>query len=339
MARARATLRDVARRVGVHESTVSRVLNPATRHMFTPDVVRRVTEAAGALGYRPNPIAYSLKTNRTLTVGVLIPDLTNPLFPPVLRGIEDTLGAADYTAIIANTDNLEARAATALDRMKGRRVDGLILATARREDAVISDIIAEEVPCVLINRTTDAGKIPAVVTDDVRGIGLTVEHLVGLGHRRIAHIAGPQTVSTGHDRYLGFFEAMRRHRLDTDLVIFCDAFSEPAGAAAMAELMTGDDGFTAVIAANDMLAIGCYDALARQGRVCPRQVSVTGYNDMPFVDKLSPPLTTVRIPQYAIGAEAARMLLALIKTPAEPPPSVLLCPTLVIRSSTAPPGG
>ena len=139
-ARRRITLRDVADRAGVHASTVSRALNPEKLGMVTPVVARRVADAAEQLGYRPNPIASSLRTNRTFTIGILIPDVTNPLFPPIIRGIEDTLSPVGYTAIIANTDNDPDRERLTVERMRERRVDGLILATARRKDGLIAQI-------------------------------------------------------------------------------------------------------------------------------------------------------------------------------------------------------
>src|SRR5229473_3708789 len=143
MARQRITLRDVAQRAGVHPSTVSRVLNPDTRQMISGRIAQRVTTAANALAYQPNPIAYGLKTNRSRIIGVLIPDITNPVFPPIIRGIEDALGAAGYTAVLANTDNHEERERVILENMIGRRVDGLIMATAQRRDPLVDRCLAE----------------------------------------------------------------------------------------------------------------------------------------------------------------------------------------------------
>lgn len=337
MAQPRVTLRDVAQHVGVHESTVSRVLNAKTRHMVTPEVADRVTEAASALGYRPNPIAYSLKTNRTLTVGVLIPDLTNPVFPPIIRGIEDALGAEGYTAILANSDNDPARERVIVERMKARQVDGLILATAHVDDPLVAETAGEDLPLVLINRRTEAGEISSVANDDAAGISLTVAHLVDLGHERIAHVAGPQTLSTGRWRREGFLSAMREHGLtpDPDLVEVTETFSIEEGRRACGEILGRDAGVTALVAANDMLAMGCYDALAAEGLQCPADISVTGFNDMPFVDKLHPPLTTIRIPHYEMGETAARLLLDRLTDPDARAETVLLKRELIVRGSTA----
>lgn len=337
MPRPRVTLRDVARRVGVHPSTVSRVLNPATRALITDDVARRVERAAAALGYRLNPIAYGLKTNRSRTIGVLVPDITNPVFPPILRGVEDALAEAGYTAILANTDNDAARERAVLENMLARRVDGLILATARRRDPVIERCVAEDVPLVLINRTVDSGAASSVIDDDAFGMSLVVRHLVERGHTRIAHLAGPLTLSTGNTRHRAFLAALKAGRLRSDPrhVVECGAFSEGEGKRGFLELWRRDRSFTAVAAANDLLALGCYDAARELGLRVPEDVAVTGFNDMPFVDKLHPPLTTVRIPHYQMGAQAARTLLARLHDRDAPVEHVTLRPELVVRGSTA----
>lgn len=340
MTRAKPTIHDVAKAVGVHPSTVSRVLNPDTRHMVTADMVRRVTDAARNLGYHRNALAHSLRTRRSSTVGVVIPDITNPVFPPILRGIEDALAGVGYTAIIANTDGAAERDDIVLEHMLARRVDGLILATARRKDSAIDRCIAEDIPLVLINRTIGKeSTVPSVVNDDARGIGLTVAHLVGLGHRRIAHVAGPQSLSTGVERQRGFLAAMKRAGLKADpqLIAVAGAYSEREGQRAMLSLLEGRRKITAVVAANDLLAIGCYEALMSQGLACPRDLSVTGFNDMPFVDKLNPPLTTVRIQHYEMGVQAAKILLERIRDPAARRVDQRLEPSLVVRGSTARP--
>ncbi len=338
MTRSRVTLRDVARHVGVHASTVSRVLNPETRGMVTAEIARRVTEAAAALGYRPNPFAYSLKTKRSFTVGVLVPDLTNPVFPPIIRGIEAVLEQAGYTAILANCDGHPQRERVALEKMKARQVDGLILATARREDPLVAECLAERIPLVLINRTVDRADAPAVVNDDAAGIRLAVEHVAALGHRRIAHVAGPSHLSTGHRRHLGFLAALRALGLEPDprRIEVCQAFSEAEGRRALEALFARGADCTAVVAANDLLALGCYDALEARGLRCPEHLSVTGFNDMPLLGKLRPPLTAVRIPLHEMGERAAQMLLAQVQEPGMPVHPVLLAPTLIVRGSTGP---
>jgi LacI family transcriptional regulator len=337
--RAAVTIRDVARLAEVHPGTVSRALNEQTRSLVNPETAERVLRAAAELGYRPNPIARGLKTNRSYTVGVLIPDLTNPLFPPIMRGIEDGLGAAGYTSLIVNTDNDAERERLQMDTMRARQVDGFIAATARLDVELLADAAAGGAPVVLVNRSLEDGSLPAVTVNDRAGIGLAVDHVAGLGHTRIGHVAGPQNVSTGHRRYLGFLEAMERHGLAAQpkQITFCTAFTEAEGARACAELLALSPPLTAIVAANDRLAIGCYDALEQRGLTCPDDVSVTGFNDMPFVDRLRPPLTSVRVPQREIGMVAAEMLLEQLADADARSGEILLDPVLVVRGSTTAP--
>ncbi|MGH8875285.1 MAG: LacI family DNA-binding transcriptional regulator, partial [Acidimicrobiia bacterium] len=270
------TLRDVAERAGVHPSTASRALNPGTRSLVNDETVERVLQVARELRYRPNSLARGLKTNKTFTIGMLLPDLTNPLFPPIVRGIEDTLGAADYTVILANTDNDPERERSIVHSMLNRRVDGLILATAQRKAPLIDELIAGGVPVVLVNRTMDDPPVPSVTADDHAGIGLAVRHLVSLGHTRVAHVAGPQHLSTGLTRYQSFVAWMQSEGLDAhpDRIAFADWFSEEPGAKAFQKLLDRTDDFTAVVAANDLIAIGCYDVLEARGLRVADDVSV-----------------------------------------------------------------
>jgi LacI family transcriptional regulator len=331
-------LSDVAERAGVHPATVSRALSERTRHMVNAATAERVLAAANELGYRPNPIARSLKTNRTFTVAVLLPDLTNPLFPPMVRGIEDALAEAGFTALIANTDNHPDRALAALETMRIRQADGCIAATATRDDGLLADA-AGEMPMVLINRRVMTHAIPAVVADDRSGVRQAVEHLAALGHERIAHAAGPQWLSTGADRHEAFVAALRGVGLDPDpkLVSFGEGFTEEQGAACLNALLDAGAEFSALVAGNDLMALGCYDALVERGLTCPDDVSVVGFNDMPFADKFNPPLTTVRIPHYEMGRRAAGLLLERLATDGTAPGDDIVLPVeLVQRASTAP---
>lgn len=331
-------LRDVAEAAGVHTATASRALNPETRGLVNPETARRVLKAADALGYQPNPIARSLKTAKSRTVGVVIPDLTNPLFPPIVRGVEDVLGPAGYTSVIVNTDNDPQRESDLVASLRSRHVDGLIVATARLDHPLLQDLHQQGVKMVLVNRRTKDLDAPCITPDDATGISLAVKHLADLGHHRILHLAGPQTTSTGVIRANAFRTALREYALDDDprLVAPCDYWTEEAGAGKLRQVLDAGTEFTAIVAGNDLIALGCYDVFAERSIDCPDDVSVVGFNDMPFLDKLRPPLTTVAIPHHQIGVEAARMLLESFKED-RPASSVLLPLSLVVRGSTAPP--
>jgi LacI family transcriptional regulator len=324
----------------VHPATASRALNPEKRQFVNEETVERVLRAAEELGYLPNPIARFLKTSRSSSVGVVIPDLTNPLFPPIVRGIEDVLTDAGYSALLANTDNDADREEALVASLRARQVEGLIIATARLEHPLLARLAQEDFPVVLVNRRLEGPTVPAVTGDNAAGVALAVEHLARLGHERIAHVAGPPWTSTGQGRLRAYQHCLRDLGLpvEDELVVGCDAWTEDEGAQALGELLDRGVEFTAVLAGNDLLALGCYDMMRQRGLSCPADISVVGFNDMPFVDKLHPPLTTVRIPHYQIGAEAARLLLERIRDVSTPAKSILFPLALVERESTAPPG-
>jgi LacI family transcriptional regulator len=331
------TLRDVAEAAGVHAATASRALNPETRGMVNSDTARRVVRAAETLGYRPNPIARGLKTAKSGTVGLVLPDLTNPLFPPIVRGIEDVLGPAGFSALIVSTDNDAGREQAQIASLLSRQVEGLIVATARLEHALLAQLHDQGVTMVLVNRRTEGLEVASITPDDATGVELAVRHLAGLGHRRIVHLAGPQTTSTGVIRARAFQSAVRALGLEEDpsLMAACQLWSEEDGARALRGVLDAGTDFTAVVAGNDLIALGCYDVFAERGIRCPADVSVVGFNNMPFLDKLAPPLTTVAIPHHQIGVEAGRMLLESIHEPDRPARSILLPLSLAVRGSTA----
>ena len=334
-----ATLAEVAHAAGVHPSTASRALNTHTQSKVSDTTITRVQNAARHLGYQPNSLARGLRMRRTFTVGMLVPDLTNPLFPPIVRGIEDRLRTGGWTLVLANTDNDDDKERLVLGSMLARRVDGLILATARRDYPLLDEITASGLSTVLVNRTTDDSTVPAVLGDDHAGIGQAVRHLVKLGHTKIAHVGGSQTVSTGVARYNSFLVWMRQAGLEPDprLIVFAEWFREDRGAEAFEELFERGADFTAVVCGNDLIALGGYDVIRQRGVRCPEDVSIVGYNDTPFNDKFSPALTSVRIPHYQIGFRVADVLLQIIEDNDYQLADMRLKPQLMVRGSTAAP--
>jgi LacI family transcriptional regulator len=333
-----ATLRDVAAAAGVHPATASRALNPETRLLVSEETARRVAAVAAKLGYRPNPVARSLRMRRSHTVGVLIPDLNNPIFPPIVRGLEDKLAAAGYVALLGNTDADTSRERTLFEQMRARHVDGFVLATATQHDRLLAEAAEAELPVVLMNRLSQDYSFPSVSVDNEQGARMAVTHLARLGHTRIAHIAGPQEASTGVGRLRGFRDGMASHGLEVDenLIAYAAKYTVDEGTRCCTELLVRHPDITAVAAGNDMLAVGCYAALDAGGQQCPEDVSVIGFNDMPFIDRLRPPLTTIRFPHYQLGTEAAQLLLERISGGDGPVKILYLAPELVVRGSTAP---
>jgi LacI family transcriptional regulator len=286
--------------------------------------------AAAELGYRPDFVARGLRTRRSGTIGVVVPDLTNPVIPPIVRGAEEALWEAGLACLLADTDNDGAREAALIEELRARRCEGLIVASATRHSAAVEALAREDVAAVLVTRGIDSGALPLVAADDAAGIGALVAHLVALGHERIAHVTGPRELSTTERRLRAF-----RARC-AGPVVHGEGFTIAAGERAAAALLRAHPDVTAIVAGNDMIALGCYAALAAAGRRCPDDVSVTGHNDMPFVAQAQPALTTVAIPARELGAEAARVLLARLR--GEDVPERVLLPTrLILRGSTAAP--
>ena len=332
-----ARLKDVAEAAGVHVATASRALDDRRSTMVRPETVDRVRKAAADLGYRVNRMARGLKMNRSFTIGMLIPDITNPFFPPIVRGAEDALGEAGYTLVLSNTDNDETKERRHLAGMLELQVDGLLLAMARRRDPLVEELRAGPTPVVLVNRTIDRGGVSAVIPDDQAGMTIAVEHLHQLGHRRIGHVAGPSDTSTGARRAAGFAAAMSLLGLSSTRIAQASAFGEVAGREAARQLFAKRSRPTAIVAANDLIALGVIEAGEEAGLRCPADFSVVGFNDMPFVDRFRPALTTVRIPEYEIGRRAARLLQGRIEQPGLKPETILIAPEPVVRESTAPP--
>lgn len=332
------TLADVAGRAGVHAATASRALNPATRDLVNAATARRVLAAARELGYAPNTIARALRTARTSTVGVLVPDLINPIFPPMVRGIEDALGEEAHTALLADTDNDERKEREAVSALQARQVDGLLFASARRAHPLIDELHEAGTPLVLISRVTDRSDVPSVVEEGEVGVAEAFDHLWRLGHRRIAHLAGPDGFSTGRVRAEAFARALADvGGAGAGTIVRCERYAIDAGTTAMGRLLERDDRVTAVIAANDLIALGALAALAARGLRCPEDLSMIGFNDMPFLEYMDPPLTTVHVSHYDLGFEAARMLLGRLADPGADVPHLRLPARLVVRGSTAPP--
>jgi LacI family transcriptional regulator len=332
--RSRPTLQDIARDVGVHVSTISRALNRKSTHAVSPELVQKILRASERRGYKPNAAAVMLKTNRSQTIGVVVPDITDPVFPPIIRGVEDGLARHNYVAILANTDGDPRRQVQVIEAMRQRGIDGLIVASVARHDKDVSRLTVG-MPVVTVSRSTDEARFSSVAHDEDDGFRRLLTHLASLGHRHIACIAGPQTISTGYNRYSSYV----RHAAELGLarqhplVSFARAFNEMEGERCAEELLVTRQPVTAIVCANDRLAVGAITALRRHGIDCPRDVSITGFNDMALVDRLSPPLTTVRVQHYRAGFDAAELIVEMVENKAAEPRHIVLPVKLIVRAS------
>lgn len=337
--RKRLTLRDLAEHLNINISTVSRALSENSSEMISPDVVKRVRQAASEMGYTQNAAAYALKVGSTKTIGIIIPDLMNPMFPPIIRGIQSVLGQYGYTAFLAYSENNKGTAHTEVERLVNRGVDGIIYAAAFRTDSVVDLCKSQGVPLVLVNRVVDKGDVDTVKVDDSLGIKMTVDHLLDLGHRKIGFVAGPKNISVSFIRLSAFTRTMAEHGLEVEphRIVEAHALSEDAGEKAMSVFLGQNPDATAIIASNDLIALGCFTALTQFGYTCPESLSIVGFNNMPFLDWFATPLTTVSIPHFQMGERSADLLLKRIKSEGDDyHEQVLLNPRLIIRQSTAP---
>jgi LacI family transcriptional regulator len=317
-------------------STVSRVLNDqAATGRITADTEERIREVALRLGYRRNTIARALRTGRTLVVGMVVPDVANLYQAEITRAAGDVFSGKGYSLILASTDDNPAHAESQVSAMLGVQAEGLMYGVARGDDAVLAGIIEEDIPVVLFNRAASDMEVSAVLPDDHDGTRLAVQHLISLGHTRIVHVGGPEDVSSTVNRLEAFEETLRAADL-TGSHQFTQRQTEDEGYRVTATLLEERPDTTAVLAANDRLALGAIDAIRDTGRTCPGDISVVGFNDMPYTDRFSPPLTTIRISQNELGARTARLLLETIADPRRAPETQLVSAQLVVRGSTAP---
>jgi LacI family transcriptional regulator, galactose operon repressor len=320
----------------VHPSTVSRALHRADLPLRA-ETRRKVQAAVERLEYRPSVIARGLRLQRTRTLGMLVPDITNPFFPPIIRGAEEAARERGYELVLCNTDDSPEREKASLQLLRERQADGLLMATSRMADATVAAVRRDRFPFVLVNRGSSVAADLSVEVDNERAAEAVIAHLAGLGHRRIAHIAGPLSTTTGAERAAGYRAAMTARGLPTDasLIAEADAYAETSGYAAAVRLLQASP--TAIFGANDLLILGALRAVRETELRVPRDISLVGVNDIPLVGLIDPPLTTVRVPQREMGQIATRMLIAVLEDEPVTRRHVLLDTTLIVRGSTAGP--
>jgi LacI family transcriptional regulator len=326
------TIHDVAKAAKVSPSTVSRAYTMP--ELLRPDTRERVLTAARKLGYQPNKAARGLITGRTGNIGLIVPDLSNPFFPAVLKGAQARAREADYAVFLADSEEDQALEEE-LIRAMAKQVDGVVLCSSRASDATLS-AIAKDTPLVLLNRRI--GAIPAVLLDNTGGARQAVEHLAALGHRRVAYPNGPPSSWSNRTRRRGLKARAAALGLEiVELGTFAPTFE--GGLAAADQCVAAD--VTAVVAYNDLVALGVQSRLRDRSIKVPGDISVVGFDDIPMAQMGSPPLTTVAMPCERAGRLAIDVLARRIS--AQPPRNnggnahEPLVTTLIVRASTAPP--
>ncbi|MCL6610231.1 MAG: LacI family transcriptional regulator [Peptococcaceae bacterium] len=329
-----ATIKDVADLAGVNPSTVSRVLNNAGLAV-KEETRQRIMEAVRILNYKPNAVARSLRTRFTQLLGMVIPDISNPFFSILFKGAEAAASEKGFNIILGNTDDQKAREEALIQELRDRQVDGLILATAQ-VDGALENMSLEGYPYVFVNRRPRETAGRYVVADNIKGAKLAIDHLVALGHTRIAHISGPLYTDVGLARLEGYRLALKDHGLPFSFENVVESeHNEEAGYWSALELFRKSPEVTAIFAANDPIAIGVMTAVYERGLEIPGDISLVGYNDLPVVSKLRPPLTSVRLPLFEMGYKAAEMLIKIISGEPLEQDGIVLEPRLMVRESTA----
>jgi LacI family transcriptional regulator len=335
------TLEEVAQLAGVSRSTVSRVINdhPSVR----PDTRERVWQAIHKSGYQPHAVARSLVTNRTQIIGMIIPEavttlFTDPFFPLLLRGATEACNAHRYQMLLSLFDDPTGQEEMYQRILRSGYLDGVIVASTSLDDPLIPDLLRDRIPFVSVGQYPN-GRVHYVDVDNVTGGRMAVEHLIRLGHQRIATITGRLDMIHGQDRLEGYRQALKAHRIpvEEELIVEGD-YTENSGMVAMQRVLPASP--SAVFVASDMMAIGALKALRQIGRQVPQDIALVGFDDIPIASVIEPALTTVRQPIERMGSMAVEVLLSVLEDSSgeEAPAQRIVLPTeLVVRASCGSP--
>ena len=330
---AASTIKHVAARAGVSYTTVSHVLNGTRR--VSAVTRQRVEAAAAELAYAPSAVARALKNSRTRMVGVLVPNITNPFFAELTRGIEDCCQRADYGVFLCNSDDAPERQARYLQTLVERRVDGLLLAAPAGEpEALVQRLAAAHAPIVVIDRELPGLAARLVRVDHRGGARLAVEHLLSLGHRRIACLSGPSSFAVSRLRAAGWRDGLEAAGLQPDPQLLLEGDFDAAVGHALARQLLARGDVTAIVAGNDLMAIGALRAAAELGLAVPQAVSIVGFDSIDLGAYTYPPLTTVGHRIAAIGEAAASLLLGMLSDPDAAHEDVMVPVSLIERASS-----
>lgn len=329
----RITMEDVAREAGVSIMTVSRVVND--RRDVSLTTRRQVLEVIERLGYRPSGIARGLVTKHTRTLGLVVPDISNPFFASLVRGAEQEAYAEEYSVFLGNTDEDPQRELAIIRSLDEKRVDGLLLCSSRLSESELAAVAARFSAMVLVSRQIEQDCVGTALIDDELGGRLVTEHLLNSGHRKIGVISGPQISLSTRGRLQGYRNALHAAGIpyNPDWVRHCSPVVS-GGAQAARELLTSHPELTAFFCHNDLVAVGALQACSEAGLRVPDDFAIVGYDDIPLASLVTPTLTTCAVPRHELGARAMRLLLDQIKDCPDRQVKVIVKPELVVRASS-----
>ncbi len=328
----RITMADVAQAAGVSLMTVSRVVNH--KEGISDETRQRVQAIIEQLGYRPSHIARGLVTARTGTIGLVVPDNTNPFFSELARGVEEIAYTEGYNVFLCNTEEDNERELAVLQSLEEKRVDGIILCSSRLDECDLASALDPQTAVVLVNRLIDRHPSGAVTIADADGAALVTRHLIRRGHRAIGLLAGPPRSYCGRRRAEGFRHALIEAGIEprADYEQPCMATVD-AGCKAALDLLSTRPEITALFCFNDLVAIGALQACSQLGRAVPQDIAIAGFDDIPTASLVTPALTTCRVPMGTMGSRAMRLLLARIAGCGSDCQNVEIQPELVVRAS------
>lgn len=335
---ARATLKDIAEATGLSTTTVSIILNNKAPHI-SGATKQAVLEAAKRLNYRPNSIARSLATNRSMSLGMILPDIANPFFAELAKGAEAACSERRYHLFLCNSNDRPEKDIEHMQLLADRGVDGIVLASSaelsgKKYKASFEAIRQQDKALVLLDRATDDTQITSVGLDHKLGGYLATKHLIDRGHRRIGCITGPPRLRTARNRFEGYKNALAEAGIayDEALVRHGDYHQESGY-----ELCGGilQQGITALFAANDLMAVGVIKRTRELGVRIPQQLSLVGFDDMPFSQMIDPALTTIHQPAYDMGFRALQLAIDMVERPNAAQANTVFKPGLVVRGSVA----
>ena len=328
-------IQEVARRAGVSTATVSRTINNPS--MVDPKTAKRVWKAVEELRYYPNSQARSLVSGRSRILGLIVSDITNPFFPELIKGFEDVAIQNGYEILMSSTNYDSARMALCVRRMLERKVEGVAIMTSEMDKHLVDQLAHRNVPMVFLDVGPTGEGISRVVVDYAMGVNEAMEHLLSLGHRRIGFISGPQGLKSARIRRSAFLRSLRRYGIDEDKRLVGEGnHTVDGGLDAMARMLESHCSPTAVLASNDLTAIGTMRAVRRAGLSVPGDVSVVGFDDIHLAEFTEPPLTTVRLSRKELAEHAFHALLRDVDEQPTGRPDCKVETHLVIRESTCP---
>ena len=326
-------IQEVARRAGVSTATVSRTINNPS--VVDPKTAKRVRKAVEELRYYPNSQARSLVSGRSRILGLIVSDITNPFFPELIKGFEDVAIANNYEILISSTNYDSARMALCVRRMLERKVEGVAIMTSEMDNHLVDQLAHRNVPMVFLDVGPTGEGMSRVVVDYAMGVNAAVEHLLSLGHRRIGFISGPLALKSARIRRSAFLRALSRYGIDQDKRLIEEGdHTVEGGFKAMARMLASRCSPTAVLASNDLTAIGTMRAVRRAGLSVPRDISVVGFDDIRLAEFTEPPLTTVHLPLTDLAEHAFHALLRDLDEQGGAKSDCKLETRLIVREST-----